>query len=280
MSSNVNGPRAPATLASSHAVTGVDVDAWHVVHAARYGIPVSCRSWPSMSPTQPSRPRSSTVPRPLPWSSICGHRGAARAARSARSSRRSSTRPNGEVVLVKVNVDENPGVSQAFQVQSIPAVYALKDGEVVDGFVGAHPEHVIEEFVANLLPSEAERTVASLLAAGAEGAFGPRWSSSRPTRTRSSAWPSCSSPAARPRRRWRSSPASPRPTGPAGSPPRPASARSRPDHRRLRRPAHRPARPGEGRRRGPPAVRRHPRADGPDDPRTAGYRKQLTARLY
>jgi putative thioredoxin len=78
---------------------------------------------------------------------------------------------NGEVVLVKVNVDENPGVSQAFQVQSIPAVYALKNGEVVDGFVGAQPEHVIEEFVANLLPSEAERTVASLMAEGTEGAY-------------------------------------------------------------------------------------------------------------
>lgn len=77
----------------------------------------------------------------------------------------------GEVVLVKVNIDENPGVSQAFQVQSIPAVYALKNGEVVDGFVGAHPEHVVEEFVANLRPSETERTVASLLAEGTEGAY-------------------------------------------------------------------------------------------------------------
>ncbi|MEA3186088.1 MAG: putative thioredoxin [Ilumatobacteraceae bacterium] len=78
---------------------------------------------------------------------------------------------NGEVVLAKVNIDENPGVSQAFQVQSIPAVFALKNGEVVDGFVGAHPEHVVEEFVANLRPSEAERTVASLLAEGTEGAY-------------------------------------------------------------------------------------------------------------
>jgi putative thioredoxin len=78
---------------------------------------------------------------------------------------------NGDVILAKVNVDENPGVSQAFQVQSIPAVYALKNGQVVDGFVGAQPEHVIEEFVAGLLPSEAERTVASLLAEGSEGAY-------------------------------------------------------------------------------------------------------------
>lgn len=78
---------------------------------------------------------------------------------------------NGEVLLVKVNVDENPAISQAFRVQSIPAVYALKNGEVVDGFIGAHPEHVVEEFVANLRPSESERTVATLLAEGTEGAY-------------------------------------------------------------------------------------------------------------
>ena len=78
---------------------------------------------------------------------------------------------DGEVVLVKVNTDENPAISQAFRVQSIPAVYALRNGEVVDGFIGAHPEHVVEEFVANLRPSESERTVASLLAEGSEGAF-------------------------------------------------------------------------------------------------------------
>jgi len=75
---------------------------------------------------------------------------------------------NGEVVLVKVNIDENPGVSQAFQVKSIPAVYALKDGQVVDGFVGAYPEHVIEQFVATLRPSEEENLLAKLVEAGDE----------------------------------------------------------------------------------------------------------------
>lgn len=77
----------------------------------------------------------------------------------------------GKVVLVKVDTDKNPGISQAFQVQSIPAVYAIKDGAVVDGFMGAYPEHVVEEFVRSLLPSEAEATVASLLAEGTEGAY-------------------------------------------------------------------------------------------------------------
>lgn len=78
---------------------------------------------------------------------------------------------DGKVVLVKVNIDENPGVGQAFEVQSIPAVYAMKDGQVVDGFVGAYPEHVIEEFVRALLPSENALRVAQLVAAGDEASL-------------------------------------------------------------------------------------------------------------
>ncbi|MCX6521755.1 MAG: thioredoxin [Actinobacteria bacterium] len=78
---------------------------------------------------------------------------------------------DGKVVLAKVNVDENPGVSQAFQVQSIPAVYALKDGQVIDGFVGAYPEHVIEQFVQSLLPTEEDLQVSQLLAAGDEASL-------------------------------------------------------------------------------------------------------------
>ena len=77
----------------------------------------------------------------------------------------------GKVVLAKVNTDENPAVANAFQVQSIPAVYALKDGQVVDGFVGGYPEHVVQEFVDRLLPSEQQQTVAKLLAEGTEGAL-------------------------------------------------------------------------------------------------------------
>ena len=70
------------------------------------------------------------------------------------------------VILVKIDVDANPAVSQAFKVQSIPAVFALKDGQVVDTFVGAVPEAEIKEFVDRLLPSADELEVASLLAAG------------------------------------------------------------------------------------------------------------------
>ena len=75
---------------------------------------------------------------------------------------------DGKVDLVKIDVDANPGLSQAFKVQSIPAVYAMRDGAVVDGFMGAYPESAVQEFVDKLLPTDEENEVAGLLAAGDE----------------------------------------------------------------------------------------------------------------
>lgn len=75
---------------------------------------------------------------------------------------------DGKVEGVKVNVDENPAVSQAFQVQSIPAVYALKDGAVVDGFMGAQGEHAVAAFVERLIDDGGADEVAALVAAGDE----------------------------------------------------------------------------------------------------------------
>ena len=68
----------------------------------------------------------------------------------------------GSVALVKVNVDENPKISTTFQVQSIPAVFAIKDRQVVDRFIGALPEPQVAEFVDRLAPqpSEADDLVA------------------------------------------------------------------------------------------------------------------------
>jgi putative thioredoxin len=62
----------------------------------------------------------------------------------------------GRVELAKVNVDENPQVSQAFRVQSIPAVYAVKDKQVVDHFIGALPEAQVRAFVEALAPAPSE----------------------------------------------------------------------------------------------------------------------------
>jgi putative thioredoxin len=77
----------------------------------------------------------------------------------------------GQVELAKVDVDANPGVAQAFQVQSIPAVYAVKDGKVVDGFLGAQPEWQVAEFVQKLLPTQEQTEVDRLLEAGDEASL-------------------------------------------------------------------------------------------------------------
>lgn len=69
---------------------------------------------------------------------------------------------DGAVALAKVDVDANPQVSASFRVQSIPAVYAIRDRNVVDHFVGALPEPAVREFVGRLAPtaSEADQLVA------------------------------------------------------------------------------------------------------------------------
>lgn len=77
----------------------------------------------------------------------------------------------GKAVLVKVDIDENPAIAQAFRVQSIPMVVGFKDGQPVDAFMGAQGEHEVREFVQRLLPTEEEDTVAGLLAAGDEASL-------------------------------------------------------------------------------------------------------------
>jgi len=77
----------------------------------------------------------------------------------------------GSVELAKVNVDENPQTAQAFQVQGIPAVYAMRGGKVVDGFIGAQGEAAVADFVQRLLPSELENEVEALAAAGDEASL-------------------------------------------------------------------------------------------------------------
>ena len=65
----------------------------------------------------------------------------------------------GAVILTKVNVDDNPRVSATFQVQSIPAVFAVSQGKVVDSFVGAIPEAQIKLWVTRLAPAQSATDV-------------------------------------------------------------------------------------------------------------------------
>ncbi|MEN3026826.1 MAG: thioredoxin [Chlorobiota bacterium] len=60
---------------------------------------------------------------------------------------------NGRWVLAKVNTEEHPELAYRYGVRSIPNVKLFVDGEVVDEFVGALPEHVIQQWLQRALPS-------------------------------------------------------------------------------------------------------------------------------
>jgi putative thioredoxin len=63
----------------------------------------------------------------------------------------------GKFVLVKANTEEIPEMAAAFGVESIPAVYALRDGALVDQFVGLMPEQQLRDWLAGILPTPAEQ---------------------------------------------------------------------------------------------------------------------------
>lgn len=57
---------------------------------------------------------------------------------------------NGAFYLAKINTDENQELAMAFQVEGIPAVFAVKGGQVVDQFVGMLPEAQIREWLKRI----------------------------------------------------------------------------------------------------------------------------------
>jgi putative thioredoxin len=73
---------------------------------------------------------------------------------------------SGKVRLVKVNVDENQAIAAQLRVQSLPTVYAFRDGQPVDGFVGVQPESAIKAFIDRLVADDAELGLGDLLKAG------------------------------------------------------------------------------------------------------------------
>jgi thioredoxin 1 len=58
---------------------------------------------------------------------------------------------NPAVQVVKINVDDNQELAGAFQVQSIPTIYIMRNGEVVDKMVGAQQLSVYQSKIDNLL---------------------------------------------------------------------------------------------------------------------------------
>src|SRR5690606_33765568 len=69
----------------------------------------------------------------------------------------------GAVRLVKIDIDKNPMIAGQLRIQSIPAVYAFKDGRPVDGFMGALPESQVRSFVQRLVGQAAASPIAEAL---------------------------------------------------------------------------------------------------------------------
>jgi putative thioredoxin len=64
---------------------------------------------------------------------------------------------DGEIELAKLDTDKNPQIAMQYEIASIPAVKAFKDGKVVAEFIGAIPPARIEAFLNEIVPSEADQ---------------------------------------------------------------------------------------------------------------------------
>ncbi|HEX2336413.1 MAG TPA: thioredoxin, partial [Hyphomicrobiaceae bacterium] len=71
----------------------------------------------------------------------------------------------GKVQLVKINIDENQAIAAQLRIQSIPTVYAFRDGRPLDGFMGAQPESAVKAFIDRLLGDEVVEEVAAVVEA-------------------------------------------------------------------------------------------------------------------
>ncbi|MCB0210279.1 MAG: thioredoxin [Anaerolineae bacterium] len=60
-----------------------------------------------------------------------------------------------KLVIAKVNTDENPQYAMQYGVQGIPTMLFIKDGQVFDRIVGAHPKPSIQQRVDNMLAAVA-----------------------------------------------------------------------------------------------------------------------------
>ncbi len=70
---------------------------------------------------------------------------------------------NGKIILAKINVDENQGISSQLNIQSIPTVYGFVYGKPIDAFQGAQPESKIEEMINKMIDATPGNEVPLLL---------------------------------------------------------------------------------------------------------------------
>ncbi len=82
---------------------------------------------------------------------------------------------DGRFLLVKADTERMPEIAASFGVRSIPAVFGVRDGRVVDGFVGVLAESAIRAFLDRLVPGEAEQAVMAARALEASDPGAAEW---------------------------------------------------------------------------------------------------------
>ena len=90
-----------------------------------------------------------------PWCGPCRALGPALEALAAEK--------DGGFLLAKINTDEHPDLAGAFQVSGIPAVFAIRDGKLVNHFEGLLPEPELRRFIDELAPTESEQSLSHAL---------------------------------------------------------------------------------------------------------------------
>src|SRR5262249_45088706 len=63
----------------------------------------------------------------------------------------------GEFLLAKVDTDDNPNLAMAFRIEGIPAIRAIRNGQLVGQFEGLLPESQLQQFIDGIMPNEADR---------------------------------------------------------------------------------------------------------------------------
>ena len=86
---------------------------------------------------------------------------------------RLATADGGTWVLAKIDIEANPRLQQALQVQSIPAVFAVIGGQLIPGFQGALPEPQLREFIQAVLQAGVEANLTGAVAPAAEDEQAP-----------------------------------------------------------------------------------------------------------
>ena len=64
---------------------------------------------------------------------------------------------NGALKLAKVDTDAQQQLAAVFGIRSLPTVVLVKDGQMIDGFMGALPEGQVREFLSRHLPAPTEQ---------------------------------------------------------------------------------------------------------------------------